>query len=47
MPFVFDVEQMDRFGKVSLACTPKYEAEHSEKSLDIPTLNAVLATYIN
>jgi hypothetical protein len=33
--------------KVSLVRIAKYEVEHSEKTLDFPTLDAVLATCIN
>jgi hypothetical protein len=44
---VFGVEQISFICKVSLVCTSKYEAEHSEKSIDFPTLDAVPTTCIN
>jgi hypothetical protein len=43
---VFGVEQISFFCKVSLVCAAGYEVEHSENSLEFPTLYAVLATCI-
>ncbi len=44
---MFVSEQISFFYKVSLICAAKYEVEHSENSLEFPTLYAVLATCIN